>query len=99
MDLICCRNLLIYITPKEQQRITDLLRFNLNIGGFLFLGSSERLITLEPELMATNLLWKIYKKTKRSHFPLHGIPLHSNVLAKNAPHTTINHTSSGSLPL
>ena len=30
---------------------------------------------------------------------MHGIPLHSNVLAKNAPHTTINHTSSGSLPL
>ena len=99
MDLICCRNLLIYITPKEQQRITDLLRFNLNIGGFLFLGSSEGLTALEPDLMATNPLWKIYKKTKRSHFPLHGITLHSNVLVKDNPPATINHPSSSSLPL
>lgn len=34
MDLISCRNFLIYINSKEQKRITDLLRFSLNIGGF-----------------------------------------------------------------
>lgn len=98
MDLICCRNLLIYIIPKEQKRITDLLRFNLNIGGFLFLGSSEGLTSLEPDLTVINPIWKFYKKTKRSPFPLHGLILHTNSLAKAPLPETIN-LPTGSLPL
>lgn len=70
MDLVCCRNLLIYITPQEQKRITDMLRFSLNIGGFLFLGPSESLANLAPDLVVKNQLWRIFNKTKRSPFPL-----------------------------
>ena len=99
MDLICCRNLLIYIIPKEQQRITDLLRFNLNIGGFLFLGSSEGLKSLEPDLIMTNRLWKIYKKTNRSHFPMNGINISMDTLAKEIPPATLSHPQPGALPL
>src|SRR3990167_30353 len=51
LDLICCRNLLIYIQPKEQKRITDFMRFGLKIGGFLFLGPSENIPLLEPDLI------------------------------------------------
>ena len=99
MDLICCRNLLIYITPKEQQRITDMLRFNLNINGYLFLGSSEGVSTLDPDLEVTNPIWKIYKKINRSHFPLHSINIPTEVFVKEAPSTTIHHSSKGLLPL
>ncbi|MEB3242947.1 MAG: chemotaxis protein CheB [Cyanobacteriota bacterium] len=43
IDLISCRNLLIYFTPALQQRVIDLLSFSLHPGSLLFLGSSESL--------------------------------------------------------
>jgi two-component system CheB/CheR fusion protein len=41
LDLISCRNLLIYLQPEEQQKILSLFHFALREGGFLFLGASE----------------------------------------------------------
>lgn len=41
MDLVCCRNLLIYFSPELQKRILPTLRYSLNPGGILFLGTSE----------------------------------------------------------
>lgn len=41
LDLISCRNLLIYLEPDVQRKIISLFHFVLNDGGFLFLGSSE----------------------------------------------------------
>jgi two-component system CheB/CheR fusion protein len=41
VDLICCRNLLIYLKPELQSRIVPLLHYATRPSGFLFLGSSE----------------------------------------------------------
>ncbi|MGC1619079.1 MAG: chemotaxis protein CheB [Candidatus Acidiferrum sp.] len=41
MDLICCRNLLIYLEPVLQSRVIALFHYALFAGGFLMLGSSE----------------------------------------------------------
>jgi two-component system CheB/CheR fusion protein len=41
LDLISCRNLLIYLRPEAQQRILLLFHFALREGGILFLGGSE----------------------------------------------------------
>ena len=41
MDLITCRNLLIYFQPHAQKTVLTLFHFALKPGGFLFLGSSE----------------------------------------------------------
>jgi PAS domain S-box-containing protein len=41
LDIISCRNLLIYLEPEVQQRVLGLLHFGLREGGTLFLGSSE----------------------------------------------------------
>jgi two-component system CheB/CheR fusion protein len=41
LDLISCRNLLIYMDSALQRRVTPLLHYALNPNGFLFLGSSE----------------------------------------------------------
>jgi two-component system CheB/CheR fusion protein len=41
LDLIACRNLLIYLNRAAQERILRLLHFGLNPGGYLFLGTSE----------------------------------------------------------
>jgi two-component system, chemotaxis family, CheB/CheR fusion protein len=41
LDLIACRNLLIYLQPHAQKTVFTLFHFALRTGGFLFLGSSE----------------------------------------------------------
>src|SRR2546425_2651651 len=41
LDLITCRNLLIYLNRTAQTKLLEVLHFALNPGGYLFLGSSE----------------------------------------------------------
>jgi two-component system CheB/CheR fusion protein len=41
MDLIVCRNLLIYLDREVQREILQMFHFALNPGGYLFLGNSE----------------------------------------------------------
>jgi two-component system, chemotaxis family, CheB/CheR fusion protein len=41
VDLICCRNLLIYLDREAQRKILEMFHFALRPGGFLFLGNSE----------------------------------------------------------
>jgi len=41
MDLICCRNLLIYLEPVLQSKVISLFHYALYPDGFLVLGSSE----------------------------------------------------------
>jgi len=41
LDLVVCRNLLIYLKRETQKRVMELFSFSLNPGAFLFLGSSE----------------------------------------------------------
>ena len=41
LDLLSCRNLLIYLGPELQRKLIPLFHYSLNPGGVLFLGSSE----------------------------------------------------------
>ncbi len=41
LDLLICRNLLIYLNAEVQKRLLPLFHYSLNPGGVLFLGSSE----------------------------------------------------------
>jgi len=41
MDLISCRNLMIYLEPSLQKKIIPMFHYALKKGGFLFLGASE----------------------------------------------------------
>ena len=52
MDLISCRNLLIYIEPEMQKKILSLFAFGLKPGGYLFLGKSENPIGAERRVRA-----------------------------------------------
>lgn len=64
LDLICCRNMLIYVSVELQRRIMSIFNFSLNLGGFLFLGSSENIGSLKDNMMEVSKKWKIYKKVK-----------------------------------
>ncbi|RLM48620.1 protein-glutamate O-methyltransferase CheR, partial [Halorubrum sp. Atlit-28R] len=41
LDMITCRNLLIYLNREMQAQVLEMFHFALNPGGYLFLGSSE----------------------------------------------------------
>jgi two-component system CheB/CheR fusion protein len=41
LDMVSCRNLLIYLNRAAQERVMQVFHFALNPGGFLFLGTSE----------------------------------------------------------
>jgi len=41
LDVICCRNLLIYLDRSAQAHVLEMFRIALKPGGFLFLGTSE----------------------------------------------------------
>jgi two-component system, chemotaxis family, CheB/CheR fusion protein len=43
MDLVSCRNLLIYVTAATQDQLVPIFHFALRPGGYLFLGTSENI--------------------------------------------------------
>ncbi|MGB3518397.1 MAG: CheR family methyltransferase, partial [Elainellaceae cyanobacterium] len=64
MNLVSCRNVLIYMQPQLQQQVLRLLHFALAPDGCLFLGSSETLGVLESEFRAIHTKWKIFSKRR-----------------------------------
>jgi two-component system CheB/CheR fusion protein len=52
LDLISCRNLLIYLEPTLQERLIRTFHYALAPGGYLFLGTSEN-VTRQNKLFAT----------------------------------------------
>ena len=70
LDLITCRNLLIYIEPVTQERILLLCHFALRPGGYLFLGSAETVGVHEKLFKTVSRKWHIYRRigtTPREH--------------------------------
>jgi two-component system, chemotaxis family, CheB/CheR fusion protein len=64
LDLITCRNLLIYLQPATQRTVLSLLHFGLEVGGVLFLGPSETPGDLANEFEPIHRHWKIYRKRR-----------------------------------
>lgn len=88
IDLLSCRNLLIYLQQHVQDKILSLFHFSLNKGGVLFLGPSETAGVLESEFDTVDRHWRIYRKrrdarlTSVSRFPMTSL----NTLGGVAPH-------------
>ncbi len=62
LDLISCRNLLIYIDPMMQGRIMRSFHYALKPGGRLFLGSSESVTRTAKLSSATDKKYRIFKR-------------------------------------
>jgi len=62
IDLVSCRNLLIYLKPELQQVVLDIFAYSLqNSQGFLFLGKSETARPIKSSFELVNKKWKIYR--------------------------------------
>jgi len=72
MDLISCRNLLIYLNRDAQLRVFDIFHFALKPGGLLFLGSSEAVDDGSPLYQIIDKKHRIYAHRTA---PRAGLPL------------------------
>ena len=66
LDLISCRNLLIYLSPEAQRKILSLFHFALREGGVLFLGSSETVGNVSDRFEPISKKHRIYRHIGRS---------------------------------
>ncbi|MCA9264379.1 MAG: hypothetical protein KDA60_11045, partial [Planctomycetales bacterium] len=64
LDLVTCRNLLIYLEPLAQKKVLSLFHFALKAGGTLFLGPSETTGELADEFDVVNAHWRVYRKKR-----------------------------------
>ncbi len=62
LDLISCRNLLIYISGDLQKKLISFFHYALNPGGFLFLGTSETVGELTGLFGALDRNSKLYRR-------------------------------------
>ena len=62
IDLVTCRNLLIYLKPELQQIVLDLFAYSLQQSrGYLFLGKAETARPTKSSFELVDKKWKIYR--------------------------------------
>jgi two-component system CheB/CheR fusion protein len=61
IDLLSCRNMLIYMNPLLQKNVLKKFHFAINENGYLFLGPSENIGTLKESVKEIDKKWKIYQ--------------------------------------
>lgn len=66
MDLVSCRNVMIYLQPETQEKVLALFNFSLKMEGVLFIGSSEGLGRYSDHFDPLNSMHRIYRKIRDS---------------------------------
>src|SRR6185437_3723844 len=69
VDLLLCRNVLIYFDTPAQMHILGRLKYALNDGGVLFLGKSESQLKRNSEFMPIDQRWRIFQRRSNSGGP------------------------------
>jgi len=64
IDLVSCRNLLIYLNDDAQEKVINLLHFALRKDGYLFLGPSEHIGAIAHEFVPVMEKWRFYQKRR-----------------------------------
>ncbi|MBF9236521.1 PAS domain-containing protein [Hymenobacter sp. BT683] len=64
LDLLVCRNLLIYLSAELQKNILPIFHYALNPGGILFLGPSENLTGFQDLFTPLDVKWKISRRAE-----------------------------------
>ena len=66
LDVLSCRNLLIYFTPELQKKLLPLFHYSLHPGGVLLLGSAETIGGFTELFSPLDGKLKLYKRSKNS---------------------------------
>jgi len=70
VDLVSCRNTLIYLKQRVQEQVLRRFQFALGVGGWLFLGSSESLGSADLNFEVVDSKAKLFTCVRRLDMPL-----------------------------
>lgn len=74
LDLISCRNVMIYLGPELQQKILPLFHYALNSGGHLFLGPAENVTSHRGLFETVDKKHRIYRRKESMPRPAIAFP-------------------------
>ncbi len=76
LDILSCRNLLIYLSAELQKQVIPLFQYALNPGGLLFLGTAESMGGFDVQFKTIDSRWKIFQRREGTppQAPWLGIP-------------------------
>ncbi|WP_075213941.1 chemotaxis protein CheB [Mongoliimonas terrestris] len=83
IDLVSCRNLLIYLEPVAQKRALALMHFALRPGGHLLLGNAENVSGREDLFETVSKKWRIFRRLGRTRHDILDFPLLPGRLRRN----------------
>ncbi len=94
LDIITCRNLLIYLDAELQKQLMPIFHYALNPGGLMMLGSSETTGHFDDLFETVDKKWKIYRR-KGSSPAVHNLPempskKNEDVLRTTAPSSVVS---------
>ena len=91
LDLITCRNLLIYLEPEAQQGIIALFHYALEQGGTLLLGNTETVGRHDAVFEPLSKKWRVYRKLGSTRLDFISFPLqHTGDRAPNADEPAVS---------
>jgi two-component system, chemotaxis family, CheB/CheR fusion protein len=82
LDLVSCRNLLIYLRPEAQEKVVSLFHFALRDGGILLLGTSETAGNGDSRFEVVSKSGRIYRRIGRSRPRTFGFPISAGDMAR-----------------
>jgi two-component system CheB/CheR fusion protein len=80
LDIISCRNVLIYMGAALQKRVLNLFHYALNVNGIMFLGSSETVGEATDMFSVLDKKWKIFRARRTEMLPVAAIELRQPIL-------------------
>lgn len=91
LDIVTCRNLLIYLGPELQKKLLPLFHYSLKPGGVLMLGSAESIGNHAELFEALDSKARLFRRTRNARrpdnfeFPTRSLPSKSDPIMDNQP--------------
>lgn len=99
LDILCCRNVMIYLTSELQKKIIPIFHYSLNPNGIMFMGPAETIGGFTEMFTAIDPKWKIFESKESSvslnkviDFPFNISKQPTNIRV-NEGHRSLNKTS------
>ena len=83
LDILCCRNLLIYVNVETQKKLLALMHYALSPGGLLILGTAESVGGFGRLFASLDQKWKVFQRREAAERSLPEMPTHE--LRRRAP--------------
>lgn len=87
LDLLCCRNVMIYLEAELQEKLIPTFHYSLKSGGVLFLSPSEGIGNFTEMFTPIDRKWKFYRAStaSKSVKPIIAVPIIAPISSTNKP--------------